>query len=33
MILFSCAWIVERSFGLDFQMTKRAKSAVHKVFP
>jgi type IV secretory pathway VirB3-like protein len=26
MILISSAWVVERAFGLDFQMTKRVRS-------
>lgn len=26
MILFSSVWVVERAFGLDFQMTKRVKA-------
>jgi hypothetical protein len=33
MILFAGAWVVERSLGLDFQMTRRAKNIVQKVIP
>jgi hypothetical protein len=28
MILVSCVWVIERAFGLNFEMTRRAKAIV-----
>ena len=33
MILMSCVWMVERAFGLDFSLTKRARSILGRVAP